>query len=62
MFGLNTRLRSFQEELFEAFVPEFLDHIASVTWNDSGNKQPHNWEAQTITSPLLQCVLESPHY
>ena len=27
MFCLNTRLRSFQEELFEAFVPEFLDHI-----------------------------------
>ena len=46
MFCLNTRLRSFQEEWFEALMPEFLDHIASVTWNDSGNKEPHDWEAQ----------------
>jgi len=46
MFCLNTRLRSFQEEMFEAFVPEFLDHITSVTWNDSGNKEPRDWEAQ----------------
>ena len=28
MFCLDTRLRSFQEELFEASVPEFLDHGA----------------------------------
>jgi hypothetical protein len=41
MFRLNTRLRSFQEELFEAFMPESLDHLASVTWNDSGNKGSH---------------------
>ncbi|MCI0423877.1 MAG: hypothetical protein L0387_04185 [Acidobacteria bacterium] len=38
MFGLNTRLRSFQEELFKAFMSEVLDHSASVTWNDSGYK------------------------
>jgi hypothetical protein len=28
MFRLNTRLRSVQKELFEAFMPEFLDHGA----------------------------------
>ena len=48
MFCLNTCLRSFQEELFEAFMPEFLDHFPSVTWNDSGNKEPRGWEIQTI--------------
>jgi hypothetical protein len=45
MFSLNTRLHSFQEELFEAFMPEFLDHIPSVTWDDSVNKEECKWVA-----------------